>query len=93
MWNDGGNANRRLRVELVGPRGTRDGSGARLELHVGALVQSVEVREQPVRLGIQRESTLGIVRIVWPDGRVENHLDVPVPASGTLRFTRGVPAS
>jgi len=93
MWNDGGNANRRLRVELVGPRGTRDGSGARLELHVGALVQSVEVREQPVRLGIQHESKLGIVRIVWPDGKVENHLDVPVPADGTLRFTRGAPAS
>ena len=93
MWNTGGNVNRRLLVELVGPRGTRDGSGARLELHVGSLVQSVEVGEQPVWLGLQRETKLGVVRIVWPDGTVENHLDVPVPQRPSLRFTRGARSS
>ena len=68
-------------------------AGARLELLVGSLVQSVEVHEQPLWVGIQREPNLAIVRIVWPDGHVENHLDVPVPASGTLRLVRGAPTT
>jgi hypothetical protein len=93
MWNIGGEANRRLLVELAGPRGLRDGIGARLELHVGSLVQSLEIEVQPSWLGIQRESKLAVVRIVWPDGAVENHLDVPVPKDGTLRLERGAPRS
>jgi hypothetical protein len=90
-WNGGGNANRRLLASFSGPRGAREGTGVRLEVHAGAVVQSLEVLEQPAWLGVQRNEKLDLVRIAWPDGTIENRFDVPVPPSGTLVLSKGAP--
>jgi hypothetical protein len=87
-WNRGGNANRRLWVELAGPQGQRDGRGARLEIHSGGIVRCVEVGEQPVWTGIHAAQRLAAVRIVWPDGVAQNDLDIAVPQDGRMRWAK-----
>jgi hypothetical protein len=87
-WNRGGNVNRRLLVELAGPQGLRDGRGARLEIHSGGVVRSLEVGEQPVWTGIQAATRLQALRIVWPDGVAQNDLDIDVPPNGRVRWAK-----
>jgi len=87
-WNRGGNANRRLLVELAGPQGQRDGRGARLEIHSGGIVRSVEVGEQPVWCGIHTATRLAAVRVVWPDGTTQNDLDIEVPSNNAVRWAK-----
>jgi hypothetical protein len=89
-WNEGGNANRRVLFTLEGDRGARDGVGARLEVHAGDLVHSIEVDEQPLWFGLQRQGTLDVVRVCWPDGTIQNWLDLRVPPDGRLRMQRGI---
>jgi hypothetical protein len=89
-WNEGGNANRRVLFTLEGPSGPRDGVGARLEVHAGDLVHGLEVAEQPVWIGLERLAKLDVVRVRWPDGSIQNWLDVSVPADGRLRLQRRV---
>jgi hypothetical protein len=87
-WNEGGNANRRLLFTLDGASGVREGLGARLEVHAGDLVQGLEVTAQPVWIGVERHAKLDVVRVRWPDGSIQNWLDVTVPADGRVRLQR-----
>jgi hypothetical protein len=87
-WNEGGNANRRILFTLEGASGMRDGAGARLEVHAGDLVQSIEVSAQPVWVGVERHAKLDVVRVVWPDNSIQNWLDLTIPAEGRLRLQR-----
>jgi hypothetical protein len=87
-WNRGGNANRRLLVEVVGQNGRRDGLGARVEIHSRGVVHGFEVLDQPVWSGIHTAERLAAVRIVWPDGTAQDGLDVEIPAHGRVRWAR-----
>ncbi len=91
QWNEGGSANGYLEISLAGPRGIQDGVGAWLEVHTGTLVQSSRITTQPVRAGIGMATRLDVVRVTWPDGAVENLIDVRVPADRILRIVRSAP--
>jgi len=87
-WNDGGNKNRRLRVDLQGAQGLHDGLGAWLEIHAGPRAIVRPVTTQPLWVGIANETELDVVRVVWPDGTVQSALNLRVPEAGALRIER-----
>jgi hypothetical protein len=87
-WNHGGNARRRVLVTLTDARGPQGGVGAWLEVHAGQSVQCTFVRAQPVWVGAGEADRFDAVRVVWPDGHIENHLDVAIAADSRLRLAR-----
>jgi hypothetical protein len=90
-WNEGGNANRRMQIALAGAPGPRHAAvGALVEIHAGDLVQVAEMRLPVLSLGGRNLERLDVVRVAWPDGRIDNWLDVPLPPDGRVQL--GAPA-
>lgn len=87
-WNDGGNKNRRLQVDLTGGRGLHDGLGAVLEIHAGLRATVTTVHTQPLWVGVAGDTELDVVRVVWPDGGVQNLRNARVPTTGALHIER-----
>jgi hypothetical protein len=85
-WNDGGNANGRIQVALVGPHGPHSAVGARVELHAGDLVRVDDARQPVLWMGARHAARFDVVRIAWPDGHVDNWFDVALPTDGRMRF-------
>jgi len=86
LLNDGGNAHRRLVVELTGTRSNRSGVGALVEARAGAfhttrLAQGRDAGR--VVLGLGTRERLDGVRVLWPNGVLQHDLDV--------RLSVGVP--
>jgi hypothetical protein len=78
--NDGGNANRWLRVKLRGTRSNRDGIGARLELETADLRQIREIEggngfsaqsTKTAHFGLGRLDQASSLRVRWPSGLVQ----------------------
>lgn len=86
LWqNDGGNANRYLRIKAVGTRSNRDGIGAvvRLKLPSGTLWQQVKSgssycsqNELPVTFGLGKTAQIPTLEVVWPSGTVDRITNV-----------------
>ncbi len=77
LRNDGGNANRYLKVQLVGLRtgsGKNNyfGIGAKLEVKAGELYQSHIVSEPVSHFGLGQKSKADVVRVQWTNGVPQN---------------------
>lgn len=79
LRNDGGNANRLLRIRTMGRESTRDGIGARIEVATDGTPQVRVVKtgssylsqsELPVTVGLG-DATSADVRILWPSGTID----------------------
>ncbi len=88
FWNEGGTVQRRLELELVDPARPAACFGARVEVHTGARAVVSEVHGTTAWLGVGEATQADLVRVVWPDGSFQNHLDVPLPTDGRLRVER-----
>lgn len=86
-WNEGGAANRRLQVQVTGVGGTQTAVGARIEVHAADLVRVADVSLPNVWIGARNLERLDLVRIAWPNAKVDNWLDVEIPSDGRLQFT------
>ena len=80
LRNDGGNANQLLRIQVEGTDSNRDGIGTRIEVATDGAPQWRLVKtgssylsqsELPVTFGLG-SAQRATVRIVWPDGDVDN---------------------
>jgi Flp pilus assembly protein TadD len=76
--NDGGNANRSLRVNLAGKVSNRSGVGAKLEVRAGSLAQKLETYSAypapapaDIVFGLGKRTTVDAVRVLWPAGIVQ----------------------
>lgn len=76
--NDGGNANRSLRVNLAGRVSNRSGVGAKLEVRAGSLAQKLETYSSypapapaDIVFGLGKRATVDAVRVLWPAGIVQ----------------------
>ena len=80
LWrNDGGNANRWLKVRLSGlgtgsGKNNRDGIGAKLELMAGDLYQMRIVTDPLTHLGLGSRQAADVLRVVWTNGVPQNHV-------------------
>jgi len=80
LRNDGGNANRHLKMRLVGVRSGSGknnyyGIGARVELRAGNLYQMKQVTEPNIYFGLADRSDVDVVRILWTNGTPQNIFD------------------
>jgi tetratricopeptide (TPR) repeat protein len=89
--NDGGNANRSLRVNLAGRVSNRSGVGAKIEVRAGSLAQKLETYSAspapaPADLvfGLGKRTTVDAVRVLWPAGIVQAETEI---ASKSLTLT------
>ncbi|MGW8317061.1 MAG: FG-GAP-like repeat-containing protein, partial [Bacteroidales bacterium] len=80
LRNDGGNANRYLKMRLVGVRSGSGknnyyGIGAKVELRAGNLYQMKVVTEPNIYFGLADRSDVDVVRILWTNGTPQNIFD------------------
>ena len=91
LWNVGGNVGRGIEIELEGVSRPSACFGVRVELYAGTQPASVVLRGPVGWLGIGTAREADAVRILWPDGSVQSHLDVALPERGRLHLVRGGP--
>jgi tetratricopeptide (TPR) repeat protein len=88
IWrNEGGNANRSVRVALTGRASNRAGLGAKVEVRAGSLYQRVEtasatppVTPADITIGLGRRPAADAIRVLWPSGVLQT--EIPEPATG-----------
>lgn len=81
LRNDGGNANRLLRVVAIGSAVNRNGIGARVRLRLGngrtlwSMVKTgssyLSQSELPLTFGLGSAGSFDAIEVTWPGGRVE----------------------
>ena len=81
--NDGGNANRSLRVSLTGRVSNRSGVGAKIEVRAGSLAQKLETYSASpapapadIVFGLGKRATVDAVRVLWPAGIVQAETEI-----------------
>ncbi|MFC2125492.1 FG-GAP-like repeat-containing protein [Bacteroidota bacterium] len=80
LRNDGGNANRYLKIQLVGMRtgsgkNNHFGIGAKLEIRAADLYQMKVVTEPVVHFGLGHRTKADVIRILWTNGVPQNLFD------------------
>jgi hypothetical protein len=80
LRNDGGNANRWLKVRLEGlgtgsGKNNRSGIGARVEVKAGDLYQMRIVTEPVTHFGLGDRKQADVLRVVWTNGVPQNHVN------------------
>ncbi len=84
LSNQGGNANRQLKLFLTGTKSNRSGIGTLVEIRTGGMRMSRMVSELPVEIGIARIEEIDSLRTIWPNGIVKN--DVWVDTEAPLKI-------
>ena len=77
LRNDGGNANRYLKMQLVGlstgsGKNNHFGLGAKLEVRAGGLYQTRVVTGPDIHIGLGQHARADVVRVRWPNGVPQN---------------------
>lgn len=102
LRNDGGNANRMLRIRTVGTASNRDGIGARIDVTAGGRTRWQRVRtgssylsqsELAVTFGLGARTRADAVEVTWPSGRVDRLGAVPADRTITVEEGAGIVAS
>lgn len=93
--NDGGNANRQLKLRLIGNRSNPSGLGVQIELTAGRWRTLRTVHALPIEIGVGRRETLDAVNVRWFD-TASTDVDVqvaatPVPLLELIRPTGSCP--
>lgn len=76
LRNDGGNANRRIRLELKGDLSNRMAIGAKIEIADGAFFAKREVRSLPLSIGVGPRTVLTSFFVLWTNGVRQPYRDV-----------------
>ncbi|MCH8964910.1 MAG: VCBS repeat-containing protein, partial [Planctomycetes bacterium] len=82
--NEGGNANRQLKVQLTGTKSNHSAIGTVIEIRSGGFRLSRTVTELPIEIGVGDLEQLDSVRTVWTNSVVRNDIGVKTP--GTLKI-------
>ena len=85
LFQNQGNGNHWLRVELVGAASNRRGVGARLVARAGGRLLTRELvggpgfrpREHTIHFGLADADRVNELEIRWPSGQVDRHTDIP----------------
>ena len=98
--NDGGNANRSLRVSLTGKVSNRSGVGAKIEIRAGSLAQKLETYSASpapapadILFGLGKRTAVDAVRVLWPAGIVQAETEIANRKSVTLTELDRKPSS
>lgn len=72
LRNDGGNANRQLKLRLIGHRSNSSALGVRYEVSAGGLRAWRTVRQLPIEIGVGKHDQVDSVAVRWFDGFINN---------------------
>lgn len=72
LRNDGGNANRQLKLRLVGHRSNSSGLGVRYEVSAGGLRAWRTLKQLPIEVGVGKHDQVDTVAVRWFDGFINN---------------------
>lgn len=95
IYRNRGNGNHYLRVQCKGPEKNPQGIGARIELRYGDKIQYSELRcsrgylsssEAAVHFGLGSEKKVDLLRIVWPDGKIQELKDQKINRTLILNY-------
>jgi len=75
--NDGGNANKQLKLRLVGNRSNASGLGCRVEIVSGHWRTVRNLKQLPFEIGVGKQDKLDLLQMRWSD-LTTTTLDVPV---------------
>jgi hypothetical protein len=92
LRNDGGNANRQLKLRLTGTKTNPMGLGTRVELRAGQFQTGRTVQALPIELGLGPRNQLDSIQTVWGNGIVDNRVDVPVQSAPETIIEKNVAA-
>ncbi len=84
LRNDGGDANRQLKLRLTGTRSNRSGVGVLIELRAGGFRTARTVSRFPVEIGVGRRERVDTLTVVWSDQIVQAEVFVEVTAKQPL---------
>jgi lipoprotein NlpI len=93
LRNEGGNANNWLKVRLTGKKNNKDGIASKLEAKAGIFYQKREVFNRTIDIGLGSIAKLDAVRVEWPNGILQNSIDVQANQTLTLPEKEGPPGS
>jgi tetratricopeptide (TPR) repeat protein len=93
LWNIDAPKHRRLEIELIHEQRPSSCQGARVEIYGDTGARHAVLRGSVARIGVGNLVGADVLRVVWPDGRVENYFDVTFPESYRLQVTRGARGS
>jgi hypothetical protein len=80
--NRGGDANRQLKVRLVGTKSNPGAVGTRVEARAGTFFAAREVDGPVVEIGVGGRTELDSVQTLWTNGVVDNQIGVAVTGGG-----------
>lgn len=83
LRNDGGNANRQLKLRVIGQRSNGSGLGIRVELSAGGLRLGRTVNRLPIEIGVGQHEKIESLNIRWFDLAI-NTSDVKVDCGRAL---------
>jgi len=67
LANNGGNANRQLKIRLMGNRSNASGLGVRIQVTAGGLRFARRVQQLPIELGVGSRSKVDAITVEWYD--------------------------
>jgi len=76
--NDGGNANKQLKVRLVSSKTNPSGIGTHVEARTKEFWMTRGVGELPIEIGVGKCERLDTVQTLWTNGVIDNEIDVAV---------------
>src|SRR6185436_20162829 len=80
FWrNDGGNANRQLKLQLVGNRSNASALGVRVELVAGHWRTVRTLNQLPFEIGVGKHDNVDVIKARWSD-LATTAVEVPVQA-------------
>lgn len=76
LRNEGGNANRQLKIRLATVKTNPSGLGTHVEVRAGSFWVTRQITGPPIEIGVGPRSRLDAVQTVWTNGVVDNQVDV-----------------
>jgi tetratricopeptide (TPR) repeat protein len=102
VWNGGdvrvferraSDPSRSLSLALEGVKDNARGVGAIVELRAGDLYRRVYWRGEPLAIGLGAHTLADVVRVTWPNGVVQSHVDVPTGRAFVIEQAEGLVGS
>ncbi|MBX3394992.1 MAG: VCBS repeat-containing protein [Phycisphaerae bacterium] len=90
LRNDGGNANRQIKVRLLAQKTNPSGFGTHVEVRVGRFFTSREVTSPAIEIGVGARDRLDLIQTIWTNGVVDNQLDIQTASAPFVILEKNV---